>query len=304
MAGSPERTREKAAARRAPAWLAGAPRARGRTREAPGGTLGARSEARRFASERRASGSGEAAAVSIERYVESVQAILRAIVEEEDGALRRAAAMVARAVEGDRLVHTFGTGHSSLLASEGLYRAGGLANVDAVLEPAATFEVGGVGGGRYERLPGQAAALLDRYRVGAGDVFVVFSNSGVNALPVETAREAAGRGCDVIAVISRAYAARVAEDRPGIATLAELAHVVIDNHVPPGDALVPFSAGAAASASTVAGAFVWNAVLAQAVAELDARGATAPVYVSSNMPDAARTNAALVERFRGRVRHL
>ncbi|UCH27473.1 MAG: SIS domain-containing protein [Trueperaceae bacterium] len=244
--------------------------------------------------------------MSSQAYFEQTLGILASIRQHETGVLQEVAVVFAEVIAADRLIHTFGTGHSSLLACEGMYRAGGLACVNAILEPTTTFETGAVAGSFFERQPGQATNLLDRYALEPGSVLVVFSNSGVNALPVEVVEEAKARGVITVAVLSRRYASQAPITSESGVGLLEVADFVIDNHVPPGDALIPFKQDAfrAGSASTVAGAFIWNALVAETVAILESDGVDAPVYISSNMPGANEHNRALVERYRGRIRHL
>jgi uncharacterized phosphosugar-binding protein len=244
--------------------------------------------------------------MSRERYAARVIEVLERIQATEAEPMRAAAASCAAAIAADRLIHTFGTGHSSLLAAEGLFRAGGLACVNAILEAPVTFEPGGVASSFFERSQGYAPLLLARYDVAAGDVLVVYSNSGVNALPVEVALAARDRGARVVGVVSRAYAEQAPRTAAGGESLVEVADVVIDNHVPPGDAVVTYYDEAvwAASVSTVAGAFIWNALLADIVAILEKEGIEAPIFVSSNMPGARDTNETLIRRYRTRVRHL
>jgi uncharacterized phosphosugar-binding protein len=244
--------------------------------------------------------------MSMERYFGEVADVLRRIASTEAEAIGVAATLCAHAIVEDRLIYTFGTGHSSLLASEGLFRAGGLACVSAMLESPITFEPGGLASSFFERSRGYAPVLLGRYDASPGDVLVIFSNSGVNALPVEMAIEAKARRLRVVGVVSKAYAGQAPRTASGGESLAEVADVVIDNHVPPGDAVVPFYDDAirAASVSTVSGAFIWNALVAEVVSILEKEGIRAPVYVSSNMPGAKDHNESLVRRYRTRVRHL
>ncbi len=220
--------------------------------------------------------------------------------------LQNVAAVFAEAIENDKLIYTFGTGHSSLLAAEGLYRAGGLACVSAVLEPSTTYELGMIAGSSYERLSGQAALILDRYLLSPGDIFVVYSNSGVNALPVEMAQEAKVRGLTTIAVMSLQYSKQAPKTASSKQTLADVADYVLDNHIPAGDAVVSFYDDTlrAAALSNVVGAFIWNALVAETVGLLEAKGIQAPVYISSNMPGSSQRNAALLKKYRSRIKHL
>lgn len=244
--------------------------------------------------------------MSLEGYFSIAIDVLRAVSTEESEVIRSAAALFARSIKEDRLIYTFGTGHSSLLASEGLFRAGGLACVSPMLESPITFEAGGVASSFFERSQNYASLLLARYDVAEGDVLVVFSNSGVNALPVELALEAKAKGLHVVGVLSKSYAKQAPRTASSKQSLAEVADLVIDNHVPPGDAVVPFYGDSirAASVSTVSGAFIWNALVAETILVLEEEGIQAPVYISSNMPGAKENNEKLVHRYRTRVRHL
>lgn len=237
-------------------------------------------------------------------YMEAARAQLDGVVATQMPAIGAAAAACHAAVARGGMIWLFGTGHSSLLAVEGLHRAGGLACVCPIQGPGLLMHERADLGTRLERLPGYAAIVVDQYPLAAGDVLIVFSNSGANAVPVEAAARGREKGLTVIAVLAARYAATLAPRVPA-GKLADLAQVVIDNGGPPGDALVPVAEGLGTGpGSTVAGAFILNAVLAEVVARITAAGGAPPVFVSSNMPGAEAHNAALVERYRARNPHL
>jgi uncharacterized phosphosugar-binding protein len=243
--------------------------------------------------------------MSANRYFEKAFEVLEQI-RLDTSPLQEVAKVFAEAIMQDKLIYTFGTGHSSILAAEGLYRAGGLACVSAILEPSTTSELGMIAGSAFERLQGQAALILDRYPITSGDVLVVYSNSGANALPVEMAQEAKARGLITVAVISKDYARVAPVTSKTGQTLADVADYVLDNHVPPGDAVVPFYNNTlrAGALSNVAGAFIWNALIAETVTVLEEQSLQAPVYISSNMPNSKKNNETLVKKYRHRIRHL
>lgn len=216
--------------------------------------------------------------------------------------LAPAVAAVEVAARADRLTYVFGTGHSHMLAEELHFRAGGPAFVVPVLDPALMLHEGAIASTARERNAGVAAQVLAPYPIAAGDVLIVVSNSGVNAVPVEAADLGRAAGATVIALTSRAYSAAAAAGRR---TLADFADVVLDNGLPPGDALaaLPGTPLRAGPGSTVIGAALLNALFAEVAARLAASGPP-PIYLSANMPGAEENNRELVARFAPRNRHL
>lgn len=216
--------------------------------------------------------------------------------------LEPAIAAVVAAVQADRLVYVFGTGHSHLLALDLHYRAGGPAYVVPVLDERLMLHQGAMASTDRERMSGAAAEALSRYPLVAGDVVIIISNSGVNAAPVEAADLAKSLGARVIALTSRAYSEAAARGRP---TLASRADIVIDNALPPGDALValPSSGLKAGPGSTAVGAAILQALFAEAAARLAVAGAPL-IFLSANMPGAAENNRELVARYGPRNPHL
>lgn len=235
-------------------------------------------------------------------YLAMLAAMLGGLAGRAGPAMQAAADAVVEAVRADGLVYVFGTGHSHMLAEEVLYRAGGLAAAVPVLSAATMLHEGAVSGSALERTPGLVGPILGRYGVEARDVLIVISNSGVNAAPLEAARYGRERGATLVALTSLAYSTQAAA---GGTRLADMADVVIDNGIPPGDAVaeLPGTGLRAGPASTVVGAAILNAIMVDAAARLTAKG-EAPVYLSANMPGAAENNRELVKRYRGRNPHL
>ena len=232
--------------------------------------------------------------------------MIERLQDEQMGPIREAGKLVAEVLRAERLVHVFGTGHSHMLAEEGLYRAGGLAPVNAILESGLMLHEGAAVSTRLEKLPGYSPIVADKYGFEEGDLLIVISNSGVNAAPVEMALLSREAGLKVLAICSVAYSKSV-EPKPGVsARLYEIADLTLDNLGEPGDAVVEVDGTGlkVGPTSTVIGATLLNAVFVEATCTLAAEGVDPPVYRSSNMPGASEHNRGLVERFKTRIRHL
>lgn len=162
---------------------------------------------------------------------------------------------------------------------------------------------GAIASTAFERMSGVVQPIFDRYPVGPNDVLFVVSNSGVNAAPVEAAKIGKERGATVIAITSETYSREAARGRT---RLADVADIVLDNGAPSGDATISVSGSdlKVGPVSTSIGAALMNAVLVEAAARLQSSGASAPIYLSANMPGAAENNAGLVKRYRPRNPHL
>jgi uncharacterized phosphosugar-binding protein len=174
-------------------------------------------------------------------YATAVLELLERCAREEQHSVAAAAEVVAATLQRDGLVYVFGSGHSHMFAEEAFYRAGGLGRICPVLKPPYMLHEGATESTRLEREPGHAGDVLAGYRLdGDRDCMIVASNSGANALPVEVASTARERGLPVVAITSVAYARAI--ERPGT-RLHEVADVVVDNHCPPGDALMEVGPG-------------------------------------------------------------
>ena len=67
-------------------------------------------------------------------YHQASTALLDQIVEANKKVLPEAIEWMANTIIKDRIIHTFGTGHSHIIGLELFVRAGGLANVNAFFD--------------------------------------------------------------------------------------------------------------------------------------------------------------------------
>jgi uncharacterized phosphosugar-binding protein len=236
-------------------------------------------------------------------YLDALLALVTRIHREQSDQIRRAANLVADALAIDGLVHTFGAGHSHLLAEEAFFRAGSLVAVSPIRDRRLMMLAGAVASTHAEREHGLARSILERHVVNPGDVGIVMSNSGRNAVPIEMAMEMRARQAKVIAITSLAHSRRSASRHDSGKRLFELADVVLDTGVPEGDALVeiPGIDRPIGPASTVCGAALVNAVLVEAVAIASARGVRPSVLRSANLDEGDRELEASLEPYVNRI---
>lgn len=229
-------------------------------------------------------------------YLDMIQRLQRGVIESQAPLLKALAQRMAQAVLDGRRIFVFGTGHSHLLAGEAYCRAGGIATVVPIFYTALMLHENIPAEALIERTPGLAAPLLDAHKPKSGEMIVIFSNSGVNQVPVEMAVAARERGLVVVTVSSYAFAAQAPRSTIG-KRLDELADFAIDNGGVPGDAMIGVGGDHVGPSSTVVGATLWNCLVVEVARLLHTARGGAPIFVSQNMQGGLEHNAAIVERW-------
>jgi uncharacterized phosphosugar-binding protein len=234
---------------------------------------------------------------AIEIYFRAVQELQHRVLNAQRDLLAKVAEKMADVILANGRIFVFGTGHSHMLAEEGYARAGGLMSVVPIFYTALMLHESIPLSAKVERTPGLASDLLDRSGIKPGEILFVYSNSGVNHLPVEMALEAKKRGIVTVTVGSIAFA-RVAPLSGIGRRLAEVCDVAIDNGGVPGDGIVsiPGLEWKVGPTSTVMGALIWNALVVETTHRIQIARGDAPVGVSFNMPGYAEYAKALEKK--------
>jgi uncharacterized phosphosugar-binding protein len=241
----------------------------------------------------------------IQTFLEASLELSKRVINTQKGQLQEVAEHMAQAIADDKRIFVFGTGHSHMMVEEAFYRAGGLAAVTPIFWSPVMLHENAQLSSDLERRSGLASLLLARYEPQAGEMLFVFSNSGVNQMPVEMVLRGKEQGLTVVAVCSLRYS-QIAPLSPLGKRLDQVADFTIDNGGEPGDALVqieglPWRLGAS---STIIGALIWNCLLVDCVERLTSSGVEPPVFASLNMPGAKEHNQALLNKWRGTNPHL
>ena len=237
-----------------------------------------------------------------ECYFDNVVSVLTKIKETQKEKMEEAAKMMAEAIKNDGIIYIFGCGHSHLIALDCFYRAGGLANVSAMLDTDLMLHNGAAKSSKMEKMEGIAESIFERYCITDKDVLITVSTSGKNAVPVEMAQVATKNGIRNISVVSSSYF----DDKKDTPLLYECSDIYIDNCVPHGDAVIDIEGAQTkmGSVSTAASSFILQSVLMEAALLAGKEDASLPVYMSGNIDGGADFNKALIKKYMGRVKHL
>jgi uncharacterized phosphosugar-binding protein len=228
--------------------------------------------------------------VSAEQYRNRIGEVVGKIWETQMGNIEKASAVMAETIARGGLVHMFGSGHSVLPVQDMFPRYGSFPGFRPLMDMRLMWtNVIGSGGAKgllwLERREGYAQVLFENEPIRAGDVMLVFSHGGLNAVGIEVLMEAKKRGLTTVAITSLDnYRKRESTHSSG-KKLPDVADIVIDNCTPAEDALVKIDGWKApvAAGSTVAFITIAMAIVAQVAAETSKQGLTPPVFVSPNV---------------------
>jgi len=249
--------------------------------------------------------SKQGVADGIDLFFREITSLQADVIGNQRQKLADTAAVMAATIAQEGRIFIFGTGHSHMMAEEAFFRAGGLAPVVPIFSTALMLHENPSFSSVLERSEGLAGVLLDTYQVRQDEMIFIFSNSGVNRMPVEMAIQARQRGLFVVSISSLTYAREAPLSRLG-KRLDEIAAISIDNGGKPGDALVEIDGinWLVGASSTIIGALIWNCLLVECVKCLQADGITPPVFASHNMPTANDYNQTLLRKWRRVNPHL
>lgn len=240
------------------------------------------------------------------KYRDKIVQILDHIVSDQTAEFDAARDSIVAALAADRLIYATGSGHSHLIPAEAFFRAGGIAAIQPIFDPALMLHISASQSSLVERETGRAEAIIAGYNVGPGDVVFIASNSGRNAYPIEMAMAAKARGATTIALTSMQHSQQVSSRHPSGKRLFELTDIVLDNGAAYGDASLEVGPNghAMAPTSTISGAFIINAVIAEAVEVLTKRNFPVDIFQSSNGQGGETSSDATVHRWQARIKGL
>ena len=234
-------------------------------------------------------------------YETKITEVLHTFETTQGENILRAASAIVDALEQGHEFYTIGTGHSHMIGEEFYGRAGGLACVKMLAPAELTLCDHPLKSTKIERIGAYAHVIFTQYKLKAGDVLLITSNSGRNAMIVELALECKRRGITTIGFTSLDHSSRVTSRHESGKRLFELCDIVIDNCGIQGDAMldlegVPAKMGAS---SSIVGMYMAQCLSMEIAMEMARRGLEVPVFTSSNVDGADERNYQLMQKYYG-----
>jgi len=221
-----------------------------------------------------------------QEYLHVIQDLLTRIETTQMGNIQQAAGLIADAIIGGHNLFAGGVFHSALAVQDLFYRGGGLTVLNILSLPGlmsletrpARLMVD------LERVEGYGRVVIANSPVKAGDVLIVVSTAGRNAVPIELAMSAKERGLTVIGVTSMAYTNSVTSRHSSGKKLCDVVDLVIDNLTAPGDAILELGdLPKFCPTSGIGSIAVLQTLVAETVERLAARGHTPPINKPGNV---------------------
>lgn len=234
-------------------------------------------------------------------YGDKILEVIKNAEERNSDTIKFLAEKFAQNIEDDKIIHTFGTGHSHMLGIEMFARAGGLGNVDAMLDPDTLTSFGAQRSGAMEKTSGVSDVIYDSYNIEAGDIMVITSNSGRNAMPIEMAMRCQKEGVYVVALTNLEQSKNTTSRHPSGKRLFEVADCVIDSCVPDGDATLDLNGIKTGPASSIVTMYLVNTIISEAIKIVLSHGKRPYVFQSQNVD--GFDNNAIYEHFKNRIKH-
>ncbi|UOQ91732.1 SIS domain-containing protein [Halobacillus shinanisalinarum] len=237
-------------------------------------------------------------------YLSKVAEQLKSLQASTSGQLTSIGGLIAEQLRQGGIIHLFGCGHSSLLAQEPFYRAGGLVPVRPITIEPLMLHQGAVQSSIKEKTVDFVNDYLLEEDIREGDVLIVISTSGRNPAPIDVALFGQKKGAYVIGLMSKKYASSQPSRHPSGKRLEQVVDVVIDTQVSVGDSMIEKEgiAQAFAPASSVIGTALIQALFAKTIVCFKELGEAPPIFLSGNIDGVEQHNQSLVEKYKDRIK--
>lgn len=242
-------------------------------------------------------------------YVENAIQNIREVAEKQADNIHAAAELMADAIANDRLISVYGGGgHTTLCMGEMFFRAGGLCNINPIMETGLSVFNQALKYLELERTVNYGSAIVKYYDLQKDDVLIIFHNIGINPATIDAAMEAKKAGAKIIAVSSSAWQEGMPKDHfirhPNKKNLFDYADVCIDDYNPVGDCIVniPGMGTPIAPVSNVVDFTIAHLLEIETCHICMERGIQPPVWMSANTPEGDAYNAENLKKYKNRIK--
>ena len=242
-------------------------------------------------------------------YVENAITNIREVAEKQADNIHAAAELMADAIANDRLIRVYGGGgHTTLCMGEMFFRAGGLCNINPIMETGLSVFNQALKYLELERTVNYGSAIVKYYDLQKDDVLIIFHNIGINPATIDAAMEAKKAGAKIIAVSSSAWQEGMPKDHfirhPNKKNLFDFADVCIDDYNPVGDCIVniPGMGTPIAPVSNVVDFTIAHLLEIETCHICMERGIQPPVWMSANTPEGDAYNAENLKKYKNRIK--
>jgi len=210
-------------------------------------------------------------------YLKIVKDMYSQIEQHETDHIHEAADRLSQSIMEGNIAHIFGTGHSEMICKEVFTSAGSLSCFRIIM----------------------ASIIMADYEIRTGEIVFVVSSSGINSLPIEIAMIAKEKGAFVIALTSLSHSKFVQPRHSSGDKLYEIVDLVIDTHVPAGDAAVNYSCLQmnVGPVSSLANILIINSIVVETTARIIEKGQVPPIRISRNLPGGDEHNQRFKELY-------
>lgn len=244
-------------------------------------------------------------------YVEKAFENIKQVVDQQGDNIKKAASLMADAIEADKLISVYGGGgHTTLVMGEMFFRAGGLANINPIMETGLSVFNQSLKYLELERCVNYGASIMKYYDLQRDDLLIIFHNIGINPATIDAALEAKEQGVKIIAVSSSYWQSEMPRDHfirhPNGKNLFDLADVCIDDYNPVGDSVVkvPGFDAPIGPVSNVVDFTIAHLLEIETVRLCVERGIVPPVWNSANEPGGDEKNQGYIKEYKPRIKSL
>ena len=241
-----------------------------------------------------------------QNYAEKAVKVIENIVATQNDKIEETIDIMFRTFQDGKSIFAFGATHAGIFTEESYARAGGLMIINPIFSSTLMVDTKPMTlTSDLERLEGFGTVLLNNNPIKEGDLLIIHSVSGRNAVGIDMAISAKAKGIYVIAITSQAYKDNIKSRHSSGLFLSDIADLNIDNCGEFGDACVAVDGEITAGAtSTVACAAIANMLSVGFCEKCKENGIEPPVFESANKDRDDERTFRLITKYHKQIHYI